>query len=148
MNPRVIKRLHNELKDLSLPFPHKFIYIDEDTDCETSDISGHVIYVEVLITPAVCNLLKKLYKTQIYFWFPDDYPFSSPTIMLEETCTHPLIDDKDYVSINMCSYCPALTFPQLIMNAYCIIVEALYRKENDDLIKCVNNGLNVLTISK
>ncbi len=148
MNPRVIKRLHHELKDLSLPFPHKFIYIDEDNDCETSDISGHIIYVEVLITPYVCNLLKKPHGTQIYFWFEDDYPFSSPTIMLEDACTHPLIDNEDFVSVNMCSYCPALTFPQLIMNAYCIIVEALHDKENTDFVDFINSGSHVLTISK
>jgi hypothetical protein len=135
MNPYSKKYIIKQLKDVSFPFPCKFIYFDEETDTETPEINGHVIYAEILITPMVCDILTKVYKTQIYFWIPDDYPFSTPTVMLEDAIIHPLVNCE---KINMCDYGVAITFPQIIVNVYCIILEGLYDKENKDLVEYLN----------
>jgi len=111
--------------------PHKFIFIGEDNDIETTEIIDHVIYVEFSFIPNDCKFLKNDYNTQVYFWIHDDYPFSSPVIMLEDPVIHEL---TDFEEVNTCDYCPAFTFPQLIMNAYCIILESLNSGRNSDLI--------------
>lgn len=136
MNPSSKRHLLKQLSNFSSPFPYRLIYYDDENDIETPEINGHVIYVELLITPNVCNLLKNIYKTRIYFYFPDDYPFNPPTIMLEDPVTHPTVNCEQ---INTCDYGCMFTFPQLILNSYCIITEALNNKENMDLINYINN---------
>jgi len=45
----------------------------------------------------------------------------------------------DGEKINLCDYDVMMTFPQLIMNVYCIILEALYNNQNNDLINYINH---------
>ena len=125
------------LKQLvQLPVPYKYIFFDEDTDTETLEIIGNIIYVEFFITPNECPHLTKNYITKVYFWIPDEFPFIPPTVMLE----HPLIHEMtDFEEINMCSYSIFFTLSELMMNAYCIILEGLNNNENFELIEYINS---------
>jgi hypothetical protein len=140
MHQSAKKCLLRQITNNELPMPHKFIFVDEDNDKQTIEIIGHVIYVEFTITPTECNLLKNNYTTQVYFWISDDYPFSSPIIMLEDAVTHELVDS---VEVNTCDYCPLFTFPQLVMNTYCIILESLCNGQNNDLIEYINKKIDI-----
>ena len=132
------KQIVKQITSVPIPFPYELIYYNEEEDCETNDIVGSIIYVNITITPDACNVLKNPYKTQIYFSFPDTYPFTGPVIMLEDAIYHELVI-MDGEKINLCDYGVMMTFPQLIMNVYCIILEALYNNQNNDLINYINH---------
>jgi ubiquitin-protein ligase len=116
--------------------PHKFIYIDDEIQLETPEISGHVIVVEFLFTSAECSLLETDYIARIYFEIPDEYPFEPPNITLNDPIDHPLVD-WNIVRLN--DYCVVITFPNLVMNVYYIILEALNNGKNDGLLNFINN---------
>lgn len=237
----VNKALSRILSSILLPIPFKLIYWDVDSNHETLHPTN-CFYLELYIGPNECNKLTKIYTTQIYVYIPRDYPFSPPTIMLEDTVRHPLVnvtderdsliskivsfseaiildildffdnivdineyipspkiyqmlssdsksslkyskkgklgdailyatltnivlnddkslnvekskdnitssikiildisDDVETVNITMCSYCPVLKIPELIMNTYCIILESLEDERNSYLIDYINN---------
>ena len=135
MNPNTKKYLTKQLQNKEIAVPHRFIYFDEDTDCEASEISGHVIYVELTFDSTICESLKTNYITQVYFWISDDYPFSKPIIMLEDPLDHPLVNFEE---INMCNYDVFDSFPDLIMNIYCIMLESLNNNQNENLLEYIN----------
>src|ERR1700761_532447 len=95
INNKINRYLLKQLNNLDLPFKYKLIYYDEEKDCEIDTFANHVMYVQFEITSNECNLLINTYKTQVYFWIPDDYPFTPPTIMLEDPIIHPLIGDNN-----------------------------------------------------
>lgn len=133
MNRVAKKKLVVEIQKLALPIDYKLEYYDEETDEITDGIIGHVIYVHLMITD--CSKLKKPYKTSVYFNFDDSYPFVPPAIMLEDVLIHELVDDD---IVLLCDYCPAMNFGQLILNAYCIILEGLESDSNKDLVDIIN----------
>lgn len=53
---------------------------------------SNCFWIELYITPEECDKLTKTYTTQVYFYLPNDYPFSPPTIMLEHSLKHPLVN--------------------------------------------------------
>ena len=136
MNSGAKKHIMKQLGKSKLMIPHKFIYIDDETQLETPEISGHVIVVEFLFTSAECSLLETDYSARIYFEIPDEYPFEPPNITLNDPIDHPLVD-WNIVRLN--DYCVVITFPNLVMNVYYIILEALNNGKNDGLLNFINN---------
>lgn len=136
MNNKTKQYVIKQLSDTQLPVPHRFIFFDEETDNETTEIVGHVIYVEFVITENECPFLIKDYITKIYYWIPDEFPFIGPTVMLENPLEHEM---TNFEEVGMCSYNILFTLPELMMNVYCIILEGLNSGDNFDLIEYINS---------
>ena len=124
------KYLIQHLKEAIYPFPCEII--------PSYKFSTHkfIIHAKIIVESSVCDVLKYPYKTIITINFKDSYPFSAPTIIINDPIIHPLITSK---TVNLCDYSPMMMVSSLISNVYCIILEALTMKENIMLVNNINN---------
>ena len=146
MDIRVKRIVKDAIRHMDLPFKYSFTYYDELAEEWTEGLFGRVVYVDFTLSPKELPCLETSYSTSIYFYFPKKYPFEPPMILFEDGLKHPFIDDCD---LKLCGYNQNMTFQQLIMNAYCIILEAYAHPDNRALVDNINKELEEVTkISK
>jgi ubiquitin-protein ligase len=93
------------------------------------------MFATITISKDVAPALQYDYQHLVHIEFPDDYPFSAPSVVLDEDdlLQHPLIVDEHM--INMCDYTYFIDISQLLMNVYLIFWEALNDKQNANVVE-------------
>jgi ubiquitin-protein ligase len=150
---RFIRRQLQTLEANGLPFRYSLSFVQEvevgDTIvCEETPTynGGHVMCVDMFVAKDVVVGLQHDYQHFVFIEFPDDYPFSPPTICLDEdeVIMHPLIDDDNIV--RMWDYSLFMDISQLLINVYLIIAEALNYEQNADVVESWNERCVAKTI--
>ena len=120
-NSKTLKYILKELNKVTFPIPINITHITDHMKYRDT------LIVEFKIASEICKMIKSTINCSIYFHFSPEYPLKLPIIeFINPTIfdTSPLYFNDDG-TFNLCNYNICMTFSQLIMNCYCVLIEIL-----------------------